>query len=985
MSKVLASLMGVGCLFLVVMLAACGGGDSKEPAAALSLDEYLTELDCESFQGDGEMETYGDMSAQLDEVIDRVSSLNPPAEVAEWHSASLTAFENAKEAIDEFPKGDAMGFAGLIAMSEAVGEEEAKQAEIVSRMPEHIRQRMAEAGCIDMPDDHTSALDENATQIWVDSPTSGILNSPDDKDVFVLDAESGQRFAIVVTDYSFSTPGEQTSPFVTLYDSSGQELESQDDVPSSFRPFYWEARETGRYFIALGDGRSTGDYTFNVRPAINEGPWSISTPTPPPDIPPPTPTPTPTPTVEAPPTPVPTPTPTATPIPTPAATPTVAPESTPPPTSAVVDPAIDAYLSQLDCDASQESIDLDEEDITYGDFSALLGEQIARLEALVPPAELSEFHQSIIEPLQALKDASDQQPQDAEVEFELVFAAMWEWGEKQEAQQKDPLSGISTATLQRMVDAGCIDEVEVETQPAPTPTPAPPAETPTVAPPATTPTPTPAATSTPRPTATQTPAASTAGSGGTLNLAITREPFPTSGYLPYDTDYTTAESQIHSLIFSRLARRGASGLEPDLAESWTVSSGGSEWTVHLKDARFHDGRPVTAEDVIASTQARIERFGGLPAIAHHSQADDQTLSIQFAEPAPAFMDVMAEVSSVIAPRDMLTAYVGEFTELIGSGPFIPIEHDPRDGIIEVERNPDYHEAGLPRLDRIRLTTIVDSNIRRAGFHAGLADYLGYPYSGQPAPSSEAISWAVDGGGAAATFPGGLIALWFDTQNPPFDDVRVRRAMLRAINPEYLQDVLGAGEIQGVIPGAYFPGWTTVAGDAQSVEEWHSVDQEAARDLLTEAGYPDGLEVIVRVNQGILLEVAQLIWDILWYAGIHVEIEVLDFAAHSLTPAEMGIKIDWVRGTTFNHVEGFLRDHFTAGGRYNHSSVDIAIPDLDPNRPETVDPVRALLAEEVYYIPLQVPVFARSEWVKGPITVYDRNDIGWTLREVWIEY
>ena len=99
---------------------------------------------------------------------------------------------------------------------------------------------------------------------------------------------------------------------------------------------------------------------------------------------------------------------------------------------------------------------------------------------------------------------------------------------------------------------------------------------------------------------------------------------------------------------------------------------------------------------------------------------------------------------------------------------------------------------------------------------------------------------------------------------------------------------------------------------------------------------------------------------------------------------MSMKLDWVRGAAFNDVVGFLRDHFTDAGRYNHSRTHIAIPNLDPSQPESVSPLRELLAEEIYYIPLHTPMFARGERVKGPITVYDLYDIGWTLRDVWVE-
>ena len=357
------------------------------------------------------------------------------------------------------------------------------------------------------------------------------------------------------------------------------------------------------------------------------------------------------------------------------------------------------------------------------------------------------------------------------------------------------------------------------------------------------------------------PSTDTPSYGGTLSLAIARGPFETCGFSPYDPGYySRSKAQINSLIFSRLARRGASGIEPDLAESWSVSSDGTEWTVRLKDARFHDGSPVTAADVIASIQARIERFGGLPDIAHHSQTDDLTLSIRFAEPASDFMEVMSRTSSAIVPEDMLDAPMNDFTDLVGSGPFIPVGHHLVDGV-EVQRNPDYYEPGLPRLDRIEITVVLDPTARVAAYQVGRVDYLGYPYIGLPAPSPEYISYAVDVGGSAATFPS-VLALWFDTQNPPFDYRNARLAVLRAIDAEYFEYVLGAGELQGVIPDALFPGWNMAGDGTQSVEEWHSVDMEAVRSLLTQAGYPDGFSTTVRVYQGLLVEVAQLLSDML---------------------------------------------------------------------------------------------------------------------------
>ena len=116
---------------------------------ALSLDDYITQLDCGSPPDGMGWETYGDVSATLSQAVDLMSPLAPPSELADWHRASLATFQKTKDAVDEFPKGDALDFAELAAIFESFEAESAEHEEIVSRMTDDTRRRMMEAGCID--------------------------------------------------------------------------------------------------------------------------------------------------------------------------------------------------------------------------------------------------------------------------------------------------------------------------------------------------------------------------------------------------------------------------------------------------------------------------------------------------------------------------------------------------------------------------------------------------------------------------------------------------------------------------------------------------------------------------------------------------------------------------------------------------------------------------------------------------------------------
>ena len=160
--------------------------------------------------------------------------------------------------------------------------------------------------------------------------------------------------------------------------------------------------------------------------------------------------------------------------------------------------------------------------------------------------------------------------------------------------------------------------------------------------------------------------------GGELRLALAEEPFD-DGFSPRD-NFLAGASQIYSLIFSRLWRMspdsagGVVGVEGDLVEWWQVGPDGREWTLGLRqDVRFHDGSPVTARDAEYS----IEEFA-LVGSADVSVIDDYTLRIGLQEPNLGFANAMASSwRAIVVPRGMLDAPIDRFTDLVGSGPFIP--------------------------------------------------------------------------------------------------------------------------------------------------------------------------------------------------------------------------------------------------------------------------------------------------------------------------
>ena len=479
---------------------------------------------------------------------------------------------------------------------------------------------------------------------------------------------------------------------------------------------------------------------------------------------------------------------------------------------------------------------------------------------------------------------------------------------------------------------------------------------------------------------TPTPPLRDARYGGELALALADEPFA-DGYSPRD-NFSAGASQIYSLVFSRLWRTSPESpweVVGDLVERWEVGPYGREWTLGLRqDASFHDGRRVTARDAEYSIEAfSLVDFAGVSVI------DDYTLRIEFEEPNIGFANTMASSwRAIVVPRGLLDAPIGRFTDLVGSGPFVPAEHN-RNGVSTVGRNPYYYEDGLPFLDTVSLHVAPGGTTRTAAFQAGEFHFLGYPYSrtssGHFPPLSNQEHARVSRNAAFGTYPV-VFALWFDTRDLPFSDPRVRLAVNRVIDRNAL-DSLGAGEPQGPVPEALFPAWRARLDGPRELVEWNRYDPEMARQLLAEAGYPDGFATSIQVPPNppqTWRDLAASISEMLADVGIYAEVVESDFNA----PAEWGIKLAPV--IRFGQdIDRFFIEHFGAGGEYNYSRTRLEPPLARPNHLNSIISLHQELVEQVYYIPLPAPLYARSESVRGPLWA-DLYDLGTTLRHVWLE-
>jgi peptide/nickel transport system substrate-binding protein len=370
------------------------------------------------------------------------------------------------------------------------------------------------------------------------------------------------------------------------------------------------------------------------------------------------------------------------------------------------------------------------------------------------------------------------------------------------------------------------------------------------------------------------PEISVAGkTGGTLNMGID---FDAVTFDPAQTQ-NNMELWVEMEVFSRLVRVNNVGtdIEGDLAESWDVSDDGSVYTFHLRpDAKFSDGSPVTADDVVFSVKRAAAEdslvFWTFEAMKDIEAVDPQTVKITLNGPAAPFANDIALWGASIVKKDSAEAGTADGgLSLIGSGPFILDSWQKGEQIV-LKKNPYYWEkdsAGnqLPYLDQVNLILLTDDNTRMLKLQAGEIDTaLNVPYN-QIEPLSQDPNLII-----SATPLYGVTSVALNQAKPEFADVKVRQAMNYAIDREAMVQValFGYGRVAcSPIMLSWF----------YTDKYCYSFDLEKAKQLMAESSAPDGFSASLMIAAGNTVDnqLAVMMKDMLAQINIDVTIEPID--------------------------------------------------------------------------------------------------------------
>jgi len=353
--------------------------------------------------------------------------------------------------------------------------------------------------------------------------------------------------------------------------------------------------------------------------------------------------------------------------------------------------------------------------------------------------------------------------------------------------------------------------------------------------------------------------------------------------------YDWQNPSIMQAIFDGLMdyRPGTFELVPDLAESYTVSDAGRTYTFKLRHGvKFHNGREMTAEDVRYSFERILNPATHSPAQGYFNVIagsdefatkgghvsgiaipDAYTVSITLKQAKATFLNVLAMHFGSVVPKEEVDKYGADFGHHpVGTGAFKLVEWTPGQHLL-LQRNKDYFKPDLPHLDEVEIQVGQDPSVSLLRLKKGEVDLTG---DGIPPAQFQSVI-------AVPSLKNQVIAgkqlqtsyLALNTQVPPLDDVRVRRAINMAINKERIVRIINNRAVPASQPlPPRMPGY-------DPNYKGYPYDPEGAKKLLSEAGHPNGFETtLYSINTDPNPRIAQAIQQDLAQIGIKAELKAL---------------------------------------------------------------------------------------------------------------
>jgi peptide/nickel transport system substrate-binding protein len=347
----------------------------------------------------------------------------------------------------------------------------------------------------------------------------------------------------------------------------------------------------------------------------------------------------------------------------------------------------------------------------------------------------------------------------------------------------------------------------------------------------------------------------------------------------------TVTGQIYETLINLSNDTGS--YEPGLAERWDIVDD-TTFVFHLrKGVKFHDGTDFNAQavkysfDWYRSKECNPAFAANISAMESVEIIDDYTVRIKTSRVSANFLGSLCEHSGYIVSPSFLEKNKTNLNSVAcGTGPFMVDSYIEGDSI-KLKRNSNYYKNGgdgkpLPYLDGLEFRIIMDSTALTNNARSGDVDIVDYiSITDVPIAESDSKLNVFKTGGAVVPY-----TLFMNTAKPPFDNLLVRQAVSYAINYKELCDTISGGY------GWVSPFFITPGSKYYNDREIYSYDPAKARNLLAQAGYPDGFKSrMVCISRSPDNEIVQIVQGYLQAVGIAITIENMERTAFNALVAK----------------------------------------------------------------------------------------------------
>ncbi len=323
-------------------------------------------------------------------------------------------------------------------------------------------------------------------------------------------------------------------------------------------------------------------------------------------------------------------------------------------------------------------------------------------------------------------------------------------------------------------------------------------------------------------------------------------------------------------VFEGLLKPDADGnIVPAVAESYEVSGDGLSYHFILRsNVKFHNGNPVTADDVKYSLEKIAGKMGDSPMIPAYSLIDSvEVLSpsevcVHLSSADADFPSYLAMVNAAIIPADNKNPD----TNAIGTGPYMYVSRSIQENL--VLRKFDDYWGEKAHIENVTLRIVPNDDTVVMNLRGGSIDMYARLTSDQVAQLTDEYD-VLEGTMNLVQ------ALYFNNDCVPLDDVRVRQAICYALNRQNILDMTSEGK-GTIIGSSMFPSFGKYY--VPELADYYPNDVEKAKELLKEAGYDDGfdLEIVVPSNYPPHIKTAEVMVEQLKAVNIRAKIKLVEW-------------------------------------------------------------------------------------------------------------